>query len=134
MVKTRYKTAAMIAIVAGLLLLVSGIAGAGTWRSVKDGFEENVMELDPTMELVFNIVIALGALGGLLVIFAGMMLMKGLKRTARILITIGVGIGLIGLIIALLVAMHDGTTASFLSPSTGLIGIVLSIVARMMAK
>jgi len=134
MVKTRYKTAAMLAIVAGLLLLVSGIAGAGTWRSVKDGFEENVMELDPTMELVFNIVIALGALGGLLVIFAGLMLMKGLKRTARILITIGVGIGLIGFIIALLVAMHDGTVTSYLSPSTGLIGIVLSIIARMMAK
>ena len=134
MTKTRYKTAAMLAIVAGLLLLVSGIAGAGTWQSVKDGFEENVMELDSTMELVFNIVIALGALGGLLVIFAGLLLMKGLKRTARILITIGVGIGLIGFIIALLVAMHDGTTVSFLSPSTGLIGIVLSIVARMMAK
>jgi len=134
MVKTRYKTAAMIAIVAGLLLLVSGIAGAGTWRSVKNGFEENVMELDPTMELVFNIVIALGALGGLLVIAAGLMLMKGLKRTSRILITIGVGIGLIGFVVSILVAMHDGTVTSFLSPSTGLIGIVLSIVARMMAK
>jgi len=134
MTKTRYKTAAMLAIVAGLLLLVSGIAGAGTWQSVKEGFEENVMELDSTMELVFNIVIALGALGGLLVIFAGLLLMRGLKRTARILITIGVGIGLIGFIIALLVAVHDGTTLSFLSPSTGLIGVVLSIVARMMAK
>ena len=134
MAKTRYKTAAVLAVVAGILLIISGIAGAGTWQTVKDGFEENVMELDGNGELAFNIIIALGALGGLLVLLAGLLLWKGMKRTGRILITIGVGIGLIGFIIGLLVAVYDGTIDSFLSPSTGLLGIIISIVARMMAK
>lgn len=123
----------MLALVSGVLLLISGISGAGTWRSLRVGLE-NYVALPPNVELALQIIIVLGALGGLTVLAAAYLLWKGLKRTGRLLVTIGVGIGLIGLTLAILLALVNGSLESFLSPSTGLVGIVLSIVARMLAK
>ncbi|HID74198.1 MAG TPA: hypothetical protein EYP43_04010 [Thermoplasmata archaeon] len=133
MVKARIRLAALLALVSGVLLLISGISGAGTWRSLRVGLE-NYVALPPNVELALQIIIVLGALGGLTVLAAAYLLWKGLKRTGRLLVTIGVGIGLIGLTLAILLALVNGSLESFLSPSTGLVGIVLSIVARMLAK
>jgi len=133
MVKARIRLAALLALVSGALLLISGISGAGTWRSLRVGLE-NYVALPPNVELALQIIIVLGALGGLTVLAAAYLLWKGLKRTGRLLVTIGVGIGLIGLTLAILLALVNGSLESFLSPSTGLVGIVLSIVARMLAK
>lgn len=125
--------AAVLAILAGGLLLLSGIAGAGTWSSLRDALEKHV-EMDGNLEMVFFVLILLGSFGGLTVMAGGWFLWRGMKRTGRVLVTIGVGIGLIGLVLALLIATLKGDLEGFLSPSAGLVGIVLSIAARMMAK
>ncbi len=128
----KLKTAAILAMVAGVMLLIAGVNGAATWEMVGDLVHDHVTD-NETVQMIFQVMIIIGALGGLAVLLGGYLLWKE-HKWGSILITLGVGVGLIGLIIALIVSINTGDLQIWLSPGLGVIGIVLSVIARMIAK
>ena len=122
-----------IAIIAGILLLIAGISGAATWQAISD-FVEDQFPGNEILEIVFVILIFIASLGGIAVIIGGLLIGKKKTKTGRLLILLGAGMGIIGLIFSIIVAYSEGnlTIGSFLS--IGMIGIILSIAARMIAK
>jgi len=125
--------AMVIAIIAGILLLVAGLSGMAAWTAIKDFVIENVTD-NEIVQYVFAILIFIASLGGIAVIIGGLLIGKGKVGTGKFLIMLGAGLGLIGLIFSIVVAYMEEnlTIGSFLS--IGAIGLILSIVARMLAK
>lgn len=122
-----------VAIVAGILLLISGLSGMAAWQAIKDFVIQHVTD-NEIVQYVFAILIFIASLGGISVIIGGLLIGKDKIRTGKILIMLGAGLGLIGLIFSIAVAYMEEnlTIGSFLS--IGAIGLILSIVARMIAK
>ena len=122
-----------IAIVAGILLLIAGVSGVATWETIKDFVTNHVMYND-IVQIIFVILIFIASLGGIAVIAGGLLIGKDKIRTGKFLIALGAGFGLIGLIFSIAVAYMEKnlTISSFLS--IGAIGLILSIVARIIAK
>ena len=125
--------AMLIAIIAGILLLIAGVSGAATWEAIK-GFVASQFPGNEILEIVFVVLIFIASLGGIAVIIGGLLIGKKKTRIGRLLILLGAGMGIIGLIFSIIVAYSEGSLAlgSFLS--IGTIGIILSIVARIITK
>jgi hypothetical protein len=125
--------AMVIAIIAGILLLIAGLSGMAAWEAIKDFVIEHVTD-NEIVQYVFAILIFIASLGGISVIIGGLLIGKNKVGTGKFLITLGAGLGLIGLIFSIAVAYMEEslTIGSFLS--IGAIGLILSIVARIMAK
>jgi hypothetical protein len=131
---TNKNTQAMIiAIIAGLLLLISGLSGLAAWETIKDFVLEHVGDHE-IFQIVFVILLFIASLGGIAVIIGGLLIGKNKVGTGKFIIALGAGIGLIGLIISLVIGYMENslTLEGFLS--IGAIGIILSIIARMIAK
>jgi hypothetical protein len=126
-------TAMVIAIVAGILLLIAGVTGVTTWETIKQfvnvHFVDNII-----VQYIFIVLIFIASLGGISVITGGLLIGKNKVGIGKLFIILGVGIGIIGLIFSSYVAYKEGnlTIGSFCS--VGAIGIILSIVARFVAK
>jgi hypothetical protein len=129
----RNKTAMMVAIVGGILLLISGTSGAAAWESVKNFVVDNVTD-NESVQIVFAILIMIASFGGIVVILGGILIGKDKVLAGKILIALGAGLGLIGLIIALIIATaeKDLTIGGLLS--IGGVGVILSVIATVMAK
>ena len=125
--------AMIIAILAGTLLLIAGVSGLSTWESIKDFVTKYIMD-NRIFQIVFAILIFIASLGGIAVIAGGLLLGKNKIGTGKLLIALGAGLGLIGLIFSIIVAytQKNLTLGSFFS--IGSIGLILSIVARAVAK
>ena len=130
---SKYKTAMYVAILAGILLLISGISGLATWETIKEFVTENITD-NAAIQIVFAILIFIASLGGLAVIFGGFLIGKEKLGTGRFLIMLGAGMGIIGLIVSIYIAYVQGSLQIGTFFSVGFIGIILSIVARSMAK
>jgi len=130
---SKYRTAMYVAIVAGILLLISGISGLATWETVKEFVTNNLTD-NAVIQIVFAILIFIASLGGLAVIIGGILIGKENLSTGRFLIMLGAGMGIIGLIVSIYIAYVEGslTIGSFFS--IGFMGLLLSIIARSMAK
>lgn len=122
-----------IAILAGILLLIAGMSGLATWEDIKTFVINNITN-NFVIQIVFAILIFIASLGGISVVAGGIFIGKEKIRTGKFLISMGAGIGLIGLIVTIIVALYQNslTLGSFFS--IGTIGIILSIAARMMTK
>jgi hypothetical protein len=128
----RNKSAMYLAVVAGVILLIAGITGVAFINKIKDFVLQQFN--NEALQWVFLILILLASLGGILVIIGGILIGKDKVTGGKILITIGVGTGLIGLIIALIIFAVERTMDTSISGILGLVGIILSVAARMMAK
>ena len=130
---SKYKKAILVAIIAGILLLISGINGIAAWETIKDFVTTNIAD-HFVIQLIFAVLIFIASLGGLSVIVGGLLIGKGKFGTGKFLISLGAGLGLIGLIIAIYIGYSQGslTIGSFFT--IGFIGLLLSIIARMMVK
>ena len=130
---TKTKSAMILALLAGILLLISGISGLATWETIKNFVTENIID-NTIVQFVFAILIFIASLGGLSVITGGILIGKNKIRTGKFLILLGAGMGLVGLIFTVAVAYVEGslTLGSFFS--IGTIGLVLSIIARSIVK
>lgn len=126
-------TAMGVAIIAGLLLLISGVNGIAAWSEIKNFVIENIAD-NFVIQIVFVILIFIASLGGLSVIAGGLLIGKNKVGTGKFLIALGAGLGLIGLLISIYIGYTEGslTIGSFFS--VGVIGLILSIVARLIAK
>lgn len=125
--------ATFIAITAGLLLLISGVSGAATWEAIKS-FVSAQLPGNEILNIVFVILIFIASLGGIAVIIGGLLIFKQKIRTGRLFILLGAGIGIIGLIFSLTIAYSEGNLTLGSLLSIGTIGIILSIIARIIAK
>ncbi|MBN2065653.1 MAG: hypothetical protein JW771_02470 [Candidatus Thermoplasmatota archaeon] len=125
--------AMIIAIAAGILLLVAGVSGVATWETIKDFVTTHIMD-NSIVQIVFVILIFIASLGGIAVIAGGLLIGKDKIGTGKLLISLGTGLGLIGLIVSIVVAYMEKnlTIGSFFS--IGAAGLILSIVARIMVK
>lgn len=132
------ETAGLIGIIGGVLMLIGGVTGAANWAKLGEIVIEATGQ--EYLAIVFQILVLIGSLGGLIVIVGGLLIhekiMKGDQKTrvttGIILITIGAGFGLIGLIIFLVVTfMGKDPVINFLAGfGLGFIGLLMTIVAR----
>jgi hypothetical protein len=122
-----------IAIIAGILLLIAGVNGIAAWETIKEFVVNNIAD-NAVIQIVFAVLIFIASLGGISVITGGILIGKGKVGTGKFLITLGAGLGIIGLIVSIYVAYAESslTISSFFS--IGMIGLILSIAARLMAK
>ena len=129
---SRNSQAMSLAIVAGILLLIAGVSGLATWETIKNFVTTHVID-NTIVQIVFAILIFIASLGGIAVIIGGLLIGKNKVRTGKFVIALGAGLGLIGLIVSLVIAIVEGnfTLSCFLS--IGAIGVILSIVARIVA-
>ncbi len=125
--------AMIIAILAGILLLIAGVSGLATWEDIKTFVINNITN-NVIIQFVFVILIFIASLGGISVIAGGIFIGKEKLRTGKFLISMGAGLGLIGLLVTIIIALIQNslTLGSFFS--IGTIGIILSITARIMTK
>lgn len=130
---SRNKKAMILAIIAGILLLIAGINGIATWETIKD-FVLNYIGDNEIIDIIFVILILIASLGGLAVIFGGLLFGKDKVRTGRFLIALGTGLGLIGLIVSIVIAIYEENPIIGSFFSIGAIGLIMSIIARMIAK
>jgi len=122
-----------IAIVAGILLLIAGVSGVATWETIKDFVTTHIMD-NSIVQIVFVILIFIASLGGIAVIAGGLLIGKDKIGTGKLLISLGAGLGLIGLIVSIVVAYMEKNLAISSFFSIGAAGLILSIVARIMVK
>ncbi len=130
---SRNTQARSIAFVAGILLIIGGISGLATWETIKDFVTAHIAD-NSIIQVVFSILIFIASLGGIAVIIGGALIGKKKIGLGKFIIALGAGLGLIGLIFSLIVSFTEDslTLGSFFS--IGAIGLILSIVARMLAK
>jgi len=130
---SRNNQAMAIAIVAGILLLIAGVSGFATWETIKDFVVENIVD-NIIVQIVFAILIFIASLGGIAVIIGGLLIGKNKVGTGKFIIALGAGLGLIGLIFSLILAYGEESLTVSSFTSIGTIGLILSIVARIVAK
>jgi hypothetical protein len=135
------KSAIILAFVGGALLIIAGVTGSV--GIVGKAIEYLIDHLGgPAADLLSIVLQALNFiadLGGVAVIFGGVLIYMERKRVAKFIIGIGAGMGLIGFLIILISALFHGWayTLSFLFvifQSVGWIGVILSIAATLLAK
>lgn len=129
----RNRTAMIIAIVAGILLLVAGMSGVAAWEAIKTFVTTYIID-NIAVQIVFAILIFIASLGGISVIIGGLLIGKNKVRTGKFTISLGVGMGLIGLIVSIVMAVMANSLIIGEFMSVGGTGLILSIVARVVAK
>jgi hypothetical protein len=140
-IASRNKKAGILGIVAGILLLIAGVNGAAFWASLSATLETVLPDNDfsQVVLIILLVLTFIAALGGIAVMIGSVMIMKTKVGLGKFIVGLGAGTGLIGLIIAIVLPLWQGGLAELLFVMLGLltfqgIGVILSIVARMMAK
>ena len=130
----RRKTAMIVALVGGAFLLISGTNGVATFETMREIITELIGE-NQLIIYIFAAMIFIASLGGISVMFGGVLIGKGRVKIGKILILLGTGTGLIGLVIQVLLQLiRQGDLILNWVLDIGTIGIVLSVVARKLAK
>jgi hypothetical protein len=129
----------VLAAVAGLLLLVSGIHGpTETYQLIIDNLPQFIQDQQilQIVNFVALILITISLAGGLAVIAGGILILANRVGTGRLLIGLGAGIGIPWLIMLAITLITTGQVASVLAEygSTGWVGIILAFIARAIAK
>jgi len=127
------KKAMIVAILAGILLLISGISGLATWETIKDFVINNIID-NSFVQIIFAVLIFIASLGGISVIIGGLLIGKDKIRTGKLFISLGAGLGIIGLIFSIIVAIMENNLIIGSYFSVGFIGLILSIIARLLIK
>jgi hypothetical protein len=129
----------VLAAVAGVLLLVSGIHGpTETYQLIIDNLPQFIQDQQilQIVNFVALILITISLAGGLAVIAGGILILANRVGTGRLLIGLGAGIGIPWLIMLAITLITTGEVASVLAEysSTGWVGIILAFIARSIAK
>lgn len=131
----------VLAVIAGILLIVSRTTGSL-------GFYETVLsyisaQFGGTVAVVISYVLwalsILASLGGIAVIVGGILIYRSRTTTGRLVISIGAGMGIIGLLVEIGSAALQGWTSLVglmlaMTQSLSWIGILLSIAASLLAR
>lgn len=128
------RMAFVLALAGGILILLAGFTGYGFWSMIKEIIITNITFLEPAIDILFYILLFFATLGGVTVIIGGGLIYKGSVRSGKFLIFLGTGFGLIGLIIAIIISIYKFKLELGLQFSLSGIGVILSIIARSLAK
>jgi len=129
----------VLAVVAGVLLLISGIHGpTETYQLIIDNLplfiqDQQILQI---ANMVALILITMSLAGGLAVIAGGILILANRVGIGRWLIGLGAGIGIPWLIMLAITLISTGQVASVLAEysSTGWVGLVLAFIAGAIAK
>jgi hypothetical protein len=130
----------LLSILSGILLVIAGIHGSigvyGTILSFLALFFQDVHVLS-FLEIVALILVFVASLGGFSVMFGGYLVYKSQVRLGKLIISLGTGIGIPGLLLAMINVMLVKQEFSTVIAQYGIIGwtgIILSLIARIKAK
>ena len=98
----------IIAIIFGLLLLISGTSGVSTWETIQDFVSKNIIE-NYIVEIIFAVLIFIVSLARLSVIIGGILIGKNRIITVYFLRLLGAGLGLIDLIFSIIITIFEGS-------------------------
>jgi len=129
---TDNQIAAIIGVIGGVLMLLVGASGAAAWAQVMD-FLQSKLGTDAAIQTLAYILILIASLGGIAVILGSVLFLTKHVRAGRLLIALGAGFGLIGLIIFIWVSIEH-EEFSLAGIGLGMVGLVLSIIARLKSK
>ena len=129
----------VLALIAGALLLISGIHGpTETYQLIIDNLpqfiqDQQILQIANTLALVL---ITISLAGGLSVIAGGILILVNRVGTGRLLIALGAGIGIPWLIMLAITLITTQQVASVLAEysSTGWVGLILAFIAGAIAK
>jgi hypothetical protein len=135
----RRLVACALAVVAGVFLLLSGIHGpTETYQLVIDQLpnfitDQQVLQVVNTLMLVL---IAISLAGGFAVIGGGILILLNRVGTGKLLISLGIGVGLLWLILLVITLITTQQVAAVIAEysSIGWAGIILAFIARIVAK
>jgi len=124
--------AALLAGLAGALLLVSGYTGV---RSVDRFFTllEGVFGNAAFLIVLAYAFIAIASLGGFTVMFGGYLIWKDRVRLGRIVILVGSGAGFFTLLLFLLVNLRREEFSLLASVLPAILGVAIGVVARFLS-
>ncbi len=124
--------AAVLAAVAGILLIVSGYTGV---RSVDRFFAllEDLFGNRPFLIALAYVFIGIASLGGFAVLFGGYLIWKDRVRLGRGIILIGSGAGFFTLLLFVLVNLRREEFSLLASVLPAILGVALGIVARFLS-
>jgi hypothetical protein len=135
----RRSIACALAIVAGVFLVLSGIHGpTETYQLVIDQLpnyisDQQVLQVVNTLMLVL---IAISLAGGFAVIGGGILILLNRVGTGKLVISLGLGVGLLWLIVLVAALITTQQVAGVIAEysSIGWAGIILALAARIVAK
>jgi hypothetical protein len=135
----RRLVACALAVVAGVFLLLSGIHGpTGTYQLVIDQLpnfitDQQVLQVVNTLMLVLT---AISLAGGFAVIGGGILILLNRVGTGKLIISLGLGVGLLWLIVLVAALITTQQVAGVIAEysSIGWAGIILALAARIVAK
>lgn len=125
--------AALLAVIAGVLLLIVGYTGVA---GVDHFFEllESWFGPQPALLLLSRVFGGIAALGGVAVLIGAYFLETNRVRTGRILIVLGSGAGFITLLLFLARNLASEDFSYMLAVLPAVVGVALGIIAQWRAK
>jgi hypothetical protein len=129
----------VVAAIAGVFLLVSGIHGpTDTYETIIDLLPQFIQDQQilQIASVVAAILISISLAGGVAVIGGGVLILMGGVGTGRFVISLGLGVGLPWLLMLAIVFITTQQVAAVIAEysTVGWAGIILAIVARTIAK
>jgi len=129
----------VVAAIAGVFLLVSGIHGpTDTYETIIDLLPQFIQDQQilQIASVVATVLISISLAGGAAVIGGGVLILMGRVGTGRFVISLGLGVGLPWLLMLAIVFITTQQVAAVIAEysTIGWAGIILAIVARTIAK
>jgi hypothetical protein len=129
----------VVAAIAGVFLLVSGIHGpTGAYETIIDLLPQFIQDQQilQIASVIATILISISLAGGAAVIGGGALILMGRVGTGRFVISLGLGVGLPWLLMLAIVFITTQQVAAVIAEysTVGWAGIILAIVARTIAK
>ncbi len=133
MADAKKRTAALLAIVSGVLLLSGQFSGAARWQALIDTLS-GFIEVTPWIQALFLAIIVIASLGGIALILAGILIARGSSALPRLLILLGAGFGILSFLVYTIPQAIRGQFPLIGESAVVTVGVVLSIVARFLAR
>ncbi len=130
---TGSEKAALLAGIAGLLMLGSGVTGASQWQRTFELIQA-LIGASPLLRFTQLVFVVIGSVGGIFVLLGGYAFREDRVRTGKILILFGTGFTVVSLVVFLVLAVQHGEWPFAGGAVLGFLGVVLSVVARFKAK
>ena len=133
------KTAGLLCIMGGALLVVAGTTGMKPLLEQILTYIQPTIDASPILATIFRVLIFIAALGGISVIIGGLLTFH-VPKIGKLLVMLGAGLGLLGFMIPMSLAWHQGIPINelikgYVSPTWGyVLGIMLTIIGRLIAK
>ena len=137
--KRRRIAAFVIATIAGILLLLTGIQGPiGLYQTIKDLLPNLIQnqQILQIADIIAAVFIGIALAGGLAVIAGGILILINRVTIGKFVIAIGTGAGIIWLILLVITLISTQQLNTIVERYSlfGWIGLILSFIARAVAK